>query len=777
MFKRKNLRRSESIPTLPDLPDLTPSTSTSKSTGSLDTVPAPATTGAASLLASLRAKKPFRRNFSTPVGGGVVVGEDEMVSVPFGDGGGGMVAVPFLEGGKVVAGGGDGEGVKGVSGVGDAEGVKGDSEVVKDERGSDGIAGVVQNGDEGHQEDGLVTSEAATKNLNDLPLSSSRKKTVRIRAAPAASGDDDEPPTLSRKKTTMATLSRRSGGTLRRNPTATPKIINSDQDLLLAILNGAEILPPKTVVDQTPLRRGTTMNRCEGPVRSKTLGRGITVGRGGTLGRGSVRRRSRSPLGLLSDEEGGDALLNSETARLGDDGSGLVPKRISTRRVALRRHGDPLSDEEPGLTPKRISTRRVRARRQVSPVDPLSDEEVTRSVTSKRVGTLPRGLRRPPSPLEPLTDEDTLTDTATSFKRPTHHRSRSPLSPLAPLSDDEGGDFLVTPQVITDLSTISEGDVGTTTLPPPITIEVSSPVSEEDGDEFFDIDEGGWMDEEGGAGVLRRRTSRRERSPLTPPPDSTVPHLSNEEEEEDDDDLFLDAEQQDENWEDLSPPSPTTRLRGAAQSVVQKVHVSRGFYETLAARAGEVFSHAGSAAQVLATPAGFIAGPAVGGLLSTGGAAAVAAGKAAVKRFGRKETRNRVAQTHAALSKFTAAKLIEAATSTLAGEEGAESSSVRAISQGLTATLEGGYVAGTVSLVASSLAASVDDETRKRVLANSYIAAATEALGHLSNVAPILPRSVRGVADAAGSIATAGQGLRVHEDEDEDEASGVTDED
>jgi hypothetical protein len=45
---------------------------------------------------------------------------------------------------------------------------------------------------------------------------------------------------------------------------------------------------------------------------------------------------------------------------------------------------------------------------------------------------------------------------------------------------------------------------------------------------------------------------------------------------------------------------------------------------------------------VISTPLGFVAGPAVQGLLSVGGAAAAAAGHAAVKKFGRSKCKLRL---------------------------------------------------------------------------------------------------------------------------------------
>ncbi|KAI8846271.1 hypothetical protein BC829DRAFT_491426 [Chytridium lagenaria] len=438
------------------------------------------------------------------------------------------------------------------------------------------------------------------------------------------------------------------------NPHATvaPRVIDNDEDLVAAIACGVEILPPRYVGDQTPLRRAT-VQRDDG----RRGGRG-TVGRRV----GTVRKRPVSPLELLSEDDhvddDDDAFFDTEEGGWVDEGDtvGTLGRRTGT-----------LGRRMTGLN---VYEDRVRLRSR----SPMMMER------SKSPGTLGR------------------------------RRSRSPLR----------------------MGTL--GRCGT------MRKTVRRDVGEETG-------------EHGGKTC------------------ETIEIIKNNDDNDDDDDLFLDA--QDASWQDVEstlPKRATTRqrFRHAVTEVVNQVHVSRSFYEVLASRAGEVFSHAGSAAQVLATPASFIAGPAVGGLLSTGGAAAVAAGKAAVKRFGRKHTRNRVAQAHAAISKFTAAKLIEAATATITGEENSESTSVKAFTQGLTATLEGGYVAGTVSLVASGFAASVDEETRKRMLANTYIAAATEALGHLSNVAPILPGAFGKVADAAGNLATAGQGMRVVDDEGSD---------
>ncbi|KAJ3306777.1 hypothetical protein HDU76_004759 [Blyttiomyces sp. JEL0837] len=243
-----------------------------------------------------------------------------------------------------------------------------------------------------------------------------------------------------------------------------------------------------------------------------------------------------------------------------------------------------------------------------------------------------------------------------------------------------------------------------------------------------------------GITVSRRRTIIRSEDG-----EGTVETINNS-----DDDAFVDAE----GWEDeedlavkegTALPRKTTnsalqKFKIAARHAAQTAQVSRSFYEALASRTGEVFSHAGNAAQVLSTPLGLFAGPAVAGLVSAGGAAAAAAGSAAVKKFGR-----------------------TTATKSMAGEEIADTSHVKALSQGLGAVLEGGMVAGTVSLVASSFVANVNanPETKTRLLANTYIQAAASGLGFVANVAPVLPSSLKSFAEAAGTISNAAAGARV----------------
>lgn len=229
------------------------------------------------------------------------------------------------------------------------------------------------------------------------------------------------------------------------------------------------------------------------------------------------------------------------------------------------------------------------------------------------------------------------------------------------------------------------------------------------------------------------------------------------------------------------------KLRDAGKVVAKTATISRGFYETLASRAGEVFSHAGNAAQVISTPIGLIAGPAVAGLVSVGGAAAAAVGTATVQKFGRKRTKNRVSQTQQKLSQFTTSNLVEVATKRMAGHDLANTAHVKVLSQGLGAVLEGGVMAGTVSLVTSSIVANVTDpEAKQRLLANSYIQTAADAMGHFSNVAHILPGKLRNLAEVAGTVGSAassasnavdlglgGADLDLDSDDDDDDGDDV----
>ncbi|KAJ3295733.1 hypothetical protein HK104_002372 [Borealophlyctis nickersoniae] len=247
---------------------------------------------------------------------------------------------------------------------------------------------------------------------------------------------------------------------------------------------------------------------------------------------------------------------------------------------------------------------------------------------------------------------------------------------------------------------------------------------------------------------------------------------------------FVDAE--DSGWVD-EPPSPSARVppmrkqgkrsrRPAASRRRTTVVVARSFYESLAARAGEAMSHLGNAAQVAAAPVSLVAGATVGGFLSTGGAAAVSVGNLVVGKFGRKTTQRRVELTASALGQFTPAQLLATAvgaTNKLAGDV-ADKATVKALSQGLGAAVEGGVVAGTVSLVASGVAAKMTPELRTNILANAYIQAAAEALGHLGNVAPMLPGPLQDLVEVAGDAAghlgnIAGGAGAIEEDEEGDE--------
>ncbi|KAI8616167.1 hypothetical protein BC830DRAFT_1119120 [Chytriomyces sp. MP71] len=261
--------------------------------------------------------------------------------------------------------------------------------------------------------------------------------------------------------------------------------------------------------------------------------------------------------------------------------------------------------------------------------------------------------------------------------------------------------------------------------------------------------------------------------------------------EDDSNDEFVDAE----GWQDEPDPAATTKTsaKGKLKHVVQQALVSRAFYEVLAARAGEAMHGVGNAAQVISTPLGFVAGPAIAGLVSVGGAAAAAAGQAAVQRFGRKETRRRAQATERAIQSYTASNLILSATKNVAGDEVAEQAHVRALSLSVGAVLDGGMAAGTVTLLASGLAAVVssagvsNDEgaaagDEKGLLQNSYFRAASSAMGMLGNAAPMLPKSMQKVAAAAGTLGTAhqaamvGAGLETDDEGEPEEDDNFTEE-
>jgi cobalamin biosynthesis protein CobT len=68
-------------------------------------------------------------------------------------------------------------------------------------------------------------------------------------------------------------------------------------------------------------------------------------------------------------------------------------------------------------------------------------------------------------------------------------------------------------------------------------------------------------------------------------------------------------------------------------------------------------------------------------------------------------------------------------------------------------------------------AAKIDEETRNKLLANSYVQAASEALGHLGTITPVLPSKVRDLAETVSTLGVAASGgamSMVDEDDDED---------
>ncbi|KAJ3400416.1 hypothetical protein HDU80_006983 [Chytriomyces hyalinus] len=296
--------------------------------------------------------------------------------------------------------------------------------------------------------------------------------------------------------------------------------------------------------------------------------------------------------------------------------------------------------------------------------------------------------------------------------------------------------------------------------------------------------------------TLRRRTTRR-----APPPPEKVEVLDDSDNDADDADFF-DAEE----WEDeLTNASATAaenengpsnnnnnnirraKTKRRIKRVIQQSRVSRAFYEVLASRAGEAFSNVGNAAQVISTPLGFVAGPTIAGLVSVGGVAAVTAGQAAVKKFGRLETRKRTQASEKHIMSYSASSLIMSATKNVAGQELAEQTHVKALSLSVSAALDGGVAAGTVSLIASGLAAAAlsnsDKDSSASMLSNSYFKAASSAMGVLANAAPVLPKSMQGVAETLGNIGTAHEAARVgagiddSEDEEEEEEDDEEDDD
>ncbi|KAJ3232072.1 hypothetical protein HDU81_003319 [Chytriomyces hyalinus] len=288
--------------------------------------------------------------------------------------------------------------------------------------------------------------------------------------------------------------------------------------------------------------------------------------------------------------------------------------------------------------------------------------------------------------------------------------------------------------------------------------------------------------------TLRRRTTRR-----APPPEKL--EILDDSDNDADDADFFDAEE----WEDeLTTNSPATaaenengpstatirraKTKRRIKRVIQQSRVSRAFYEVLASRAGEAFSNVGNAAQVISTPLGFVAGPTIAGLVSVGGVAAVTAGQAAVKKFGRLETKKRTQASEKHIMSYSASSLIMSATKNMAGEELAEQTHVKALSLSVSAALDGGVAAGTVSLIASGLAAAALSNSDKDMLSNSYIKAASSAMGVLANAAPVLPKRMQGVVETLGNIGTAheaarvGAGIEDSEDEEEEEEEDNEDE-
>ncbi|KAJ1562452.1 hypothetical protein HK096_009606 [Nowakowskiella sp. JEL0078] len=218
----------------------------------------------------------------------------------------------------------------------------------------------------------------------------------------------------------------------------------------------------------------------------------------------------------------------------------------------------------------------------------------------------------------------------------------------------------------------------------------------------------------------------------------------------------------------LNRSHSSTRSLSRSGNIETVIHVSRTFYELLASRAGEAISHVGNAAQVAALPVGFVAGPAVAGMFSSGGAMAAAAGGAVVRKFGRRTTQQRVIASSQEFEKYTATKLLETATKAFVGEEFAETKAMKALSQGMGSALEGGLMAAGASLIISGVAANMDKKVSHQLLQNSYVKVAVEAAGHLGNVAPILlPKSMHSIADAAGLVSTSAGGAFAVDDDSE----------
>ncbi|TPX70809.1 hypothetical protein SpCBS45565_g01464 [Spizellomyces sp. 'palustris'] len=248
---------------------------------------------------------------------------------------------------------------------------------------------------------------------------------------------------------------------------------------------------------------------------------------------------------------------------------------------------------------------------------------------------------------------------------------------------------------------------------------------------------------------------------------------------DEDTDIFLDADETlwlDE-WSDDESARNTTKLKPSGKKRCKKpkkgavarrrttLLVSRSFYETLAARAGETISHLGNAAQVAAGPVAVVGGGEMAGLLATAGAVARGVGGGLVGKFGRRTTQMRVETTADLLNKYTTGQLLSTAAGVLGGNAVAENKAVKALSQGFGAAVEGGVVAGVGSLVVSGVALNLSN-----VLSSStnYISMAAEAIGHLGNVAPFLPGGLQGVAEAAGVVGSVFGGVGEGEDSGSD---------
>ncbi|KNC98255.1 uncharacterized protein SPPG_06654 [Spizellomyces punctatus DAOM BR117] len=248
---------------------------------------------------------------------------------------------------------------------------------------------------------------------------------------------------------------------------------------------------------------------------------------------------------------------------------------------------------------------------------------------------------------------------------------------------------------------------------------------------------------------------------------------------DDDTDIFLDADETlwIDEWSDDESARTITKLKPSGKKRSKKpkkgavarrrttLLVSRSFYETLAARAGETISHLGNAAQVAAGPVAVVGGGEMAGLLATAGAVARGVGGGLVGKFGRRTTQMRVETTADLLNKYTTGQLLSTAAGALGGDAIAENKAVKALSQGFGAAVEGGVVAGVGSLVVSGVALNLSN-----VLSSStnYISMAAEAIGHLGNVAPFLPGGLQGVAEAAGVVGSVLGGVGEGDDSSND---------